>query len=238
MGSSYFYIEFLLAWVSHLEQAGFKNPALFALDYTLVPQASFPTQLDEAKQAYRFVLSKIDTDCPVCVAGDSAGATLTLSLVKDGCADQRHPDLAILISPWPIMQSRTIKDTSVDFLNVETLNHYGRQYIGNTDAAADFVSPGLCQDLDTWRRARPTKGFCVVYGSDEVLASDIKSLISTLEQVDEDLYVHAEKAWAIHAWPVVKLYLGGSAYERYHGVENMARLMRDRLSDYGERSKA
>lgn len=44
MGSSYFYIEFLMAWIHLLKSAGYANPALFALEYTLVPEATYPTQ--------------------------------------------------------------------------------------------------------------------------------------------------------------------------------------------------
>ena len=36
-GSSYFYLEFLLAWATLLQDAGFRNPALLSVDYSLVP---------------------------------------------------------------------------------------------------------------------------------------------------------------------------------------------------------
>jgi hypothetical protein len=57
MGSSYFYLEFLLSWLSLLCEAGYSNPAIFALEYTLVPDASFPTQLCDTIAGYRHVLS-------------------------------------------------------------------------------------------------------------------------------------------------------------------------------------
>ncbi|RYP79733.1 hypothetical protein DL770_006522 [Monosporascus sp. CRB-9-2] len=57
MGSCFFYLEFLLTWASLLTEAGHRNPAIFALDYTLVPDGSFPTQLEEAIASYEHVLS-------------------------------------------------------------------------------------------------------------------------------------------------------------------------------------
>ena len=81
MGSSYFYLEFLLAWLSLLKEAGYENPALFALEYTLVPEATYPTQVQEALSGYKYVLSMIDDPSRIVVSGDSAGATLILSLL-------------------------------------------------------------------------------------------------------------------------------------------------------------
>ena len=43
MGSSYFYLEFLLTWLSVLKiHGGFRNPAILSLEYTLVPDSSYP----------------------------------------------------------------------------------------------------------------------------------------------------------------------------------------------------
>ena len=42
MGSSYFYLEFLISWLTLLRQRGFKYPAIFALEYSLVPDQVFP----------------------------------------------------------------------------------------------------------------------------------------------------------------------------------------------------
>jgi acetyl esterase/lipase len=81
MGSSFFYMEFLLAWVSLLKEAGYRNPALFALDYSLVPDAVFPTQLQETLAGYQYVLSIAQNPSRICVGGDSAGATLILSFL-------------------------------------------------------------------------------------------------------------------------------------------------------------
>lgn len=122
MGSSFFYAEFLIAWL-HLLRASAKstNPALFALEYTLVPTGTYPTQLDETLAGYKWVLSKLPPHLSsrrVCVAGDSAGATLMLSLLltmaeeEDGHANL--PGFATLISPWCALVSPRNRDTPSD----------------------------------------------------------------------------------------------------------------------------
>lgn len=73
MGSAFFYLEFLLAWVHLLKtEGGYENPALFALDYTLVPEATYPTQLQQTLTGYKYVLSLVDSASSVVVSGDSA----------------------------------------------------------------------------------------------------------------------------------------------------------------------
>ncbi|KAK5002209.1 hypothetical protein LTR39_006748, partial [Cryomyces antarcticus] len=81
MGSSYFYMEFLFALVALLKDSGYRNPALFALEYTLVPDAVYPTQLHETIAGYDYVTSIIKDPSRICVGGDSAGATLILSML-------------------------------------------------------------------------------------------------------------------------------------------------------------
>lgn len=145
MGSPWFYLEFLMAWVDLLaqtpsifsavdgekasapsiihdegdgrdgrdKQRAYSNPALFALDYTLVPAATFPTQLEQTVAGYDFVLSTLSTSSsnprpPIELAGDSAGATLALSLLlKLSSAststkpkERPLPAHATLLSPW------------------------------------------------------------------------------------------------------------------------------------------
>jgi len=75
MGSSYFYLEFLIAWLSLLKSSGFHNPAIFALEYTLVPDQAYPVQLQQALSAYKNICANHDP-ARIVVSGDSAGATL------------------------------------------------------------------------------------------------------------------------------------------------------------------
>lgn len=70
-----------MAWHHLLLDAGHRNPAIFAFDYTLVPDARYPTQVLETLQGYEHVLQEARDASRVCVAGDSAGATLVLSLL-------------------------------------------------------------------------------------------------------------------------------------------------------------
>ncbi|KAK3676129.1 hypothetical protein LTR78_003879 [Recurvomyces mirabilis] len=233
MGSAYFYMEFLLAWVSLLKDAGYENPALFALEYTLVPEATYPTQVQQVLAGYKYCLSIASDPSRICVSGDSAGATLILSLllVLDKYSGMRGklPGVAIPISPWSIILSENNKNTASDYLDQDSLNLYGSQYIGSKASGTDpLVSPGLCADMAWWRRASPTLGWFFVYGAEEVFAPDARDLISRLRDGGIPVEVLEEKGW-IHAWPVVKLFLSNGQAERQGGLRAMIEFTRKRI---------
>ncbi|KAI0902210.1 Arylacetamide deacetylase-like protein [Annulohypoxylon nitens] len=185
MGSAYFYLEFLLAWANLLGNSGYQNPAIFALDYTLVPDASFPTQLEETIAAYEHVLSAVGDPNKICVSGDSAGATIVLSLLLHLANISRHlekmgstgawrlakPGMAVLISPWVTLVSSKHQNTASDYLDAVNLHHYARQYAGENVSVNDsLLSPGNCRDISWWKRAIPSKGMFIAYGAEEVFA--------------------------------------------------------------------
>jgi acetyl esterase/lipase len=73
----------------------------FALDYPLIPEHTFPAQLDCAMAAYRWLLETGVEPGRLVVAGDSAGGNLALALLlalRDG--GEALPALAICMGPW------------------------------------------------------------------------------------------------------------------------------------------
>ena len=75
------YLLFLLHLAEALTTQGIKV-SIFTLDYHLAPKFQYPTQLDEAKAAYDYLLRDIAIPINrVVVVGDSAGGHLILSLL-------------------------------------------------------------------------------------------------------------------------------------------------------------
>lgn len=233
MGSSFFYMEFLLAWVALLRSAGYRNPALFALEYTLVPDATYPTQLHETLAGYEHVLSLAQSSDRIVVGGDSAGATLILSFLLhlNNQTDLRHqkPGFAVMISPWVTIVSRNNRDTASDYLNSSSLELYGRQYVGSKASPNDpLVSPGRCKDVQKWKECSPEKGWYFLYGSEEVLGPETKSLVGLLKETGKEVEVWEDKG-GIHAWPVASLYLGETKEERLGGLKSIVEAIKARV---------
>jgi acetyl esterase/lipase len=97
MGSPAFYLPFLHALVRELRAQGFARPAVFAPAYGLVPEARFPTQLEDVRRAWAYVVRRAAPGAKVGVAGDSAGAGLVLGMVLQlaDAHDIRKPDFAV-----------------------------------------------------------------------------------------------------------------------------------------------
>ncbi|KAF1991039.1 alpha/beta-hydrolase [Aulographum hederae CBS 113979] len=233
MGSSYFYMEFLLAWVALLQEAGYKSPALFALEYTLVPDETYPFQVQETLAGYEHVLSLVDDPSRICIGGDSAGATLVLSmlLLLGDHPQLRHkmPGMASMISPWVTIISDKNRDTESDYLAAHSLAVYGKQYIGSRISKEDpMVSPGMCKDVSRWARSSPTYGWSFSFGSEEVLGPEIRDLIQLLKKGGANIDSYEEPG-SIHAWPVASLYLGRDRGERLKGLREIVQTVSKRI---------
>ncbi|KFY45711.1 hypothetical protein V494_00816 [Pseudogymnoascus sp. VKM F-4513 (FW-928)] len=241
MGSAYFYLEFFLVTLNLLSSK-FSNPAIFALDYSLAPESSFPSQVDQALAGYNYLLrTKKVPSSQICIAGDSAGGTIMLSLLlrlarpsTDGLAsgvlngdtktvgpEANKPGMACLISPWATLVSPAHRDTESDYLDAFRLHVFAHGYVGRKGSVHDPVaSPGACKDIEWWRQAVPVKGFVISYGSEEVLACDIRDLIELLHGSGARVIVDEDEG-GVHAWPVAGLFLGSTKESRVRGVRRM-----------------
>ncbi|KAK0125928.1 hypothetical protein ONS95_007552 [Cadophora gregata] len=255
MGTSYFYLEFLLAFHTLLSDSAytgtkFSNPAILALEYTLVPKASYPTQLHQAIAGYKFLLTKIHDPSRIVFSGDSAGGTIILSLllhigntkanikgakpraVSDGGNDIQGviPALAVLVSPWTTLISSKDKNTKSDYLDANNLHHYAQQYVGSRYSPTDpSISPGNCKDVSWWRRAAPSSGLLILWGREEVFAPEIREWVELLQEAEVSVESREEKG-GIHAWPVASLFLSSTREERIKGLAQMVRFVGEKMA--------
>lgn len=251
MGSSYFYLEFLIAFVSLLKSTlEFKNPALLALEYDLVPDESYPVQLQQTIAAYNYIQSITHDPSKIVVAGDSAGATLILSLLlylSSGKSEKNpgasismklpirggnRPGMAVLVSPWATLVSPLDQNTASDYLDAANLHEYAKQYAGATASIYDpLVSPGNCKDKAWWKDAAPTEGFFISFGSEEVFAPEIKGLIGLLNESGVRTEWQKEDG-GIHAWPVASLFLCTTKQKRTRGLKAMVKQIGERMGQW------
>ena len=227
MGSPYFYLEPHLVLLSLL-QNHYQNPAIFSLDYDLVPDQKWPTQAEQVVSGYNLALSLVSNDSNrVCVAGDSAGGTLILSLLlglgKDGGTETMRPGYAVLLSPWITLVTDNNRDTKSDFLNSNSLHLYASEYAGSAKNLKNpLISPGCCNDIQWWRSAAPSNGFYFSFGSEEVLSFEAKALIRRLRKASVPVRVREEPG-GVHAWVIASLFLGQTFQERIFGMREVVK---------------
>ena len=119
----------------------------FALDYRLSPEHRFPAQLDDALNAYRWLLNSNVDPSNLVFAGDSAGGNLTLALLlaaRD--ANLPLPALAVALSPpidfdteYPSM----LANPHNDWISLRALRQWADWFCEPAQRRNPLVSPVL-----------------------------------------------------------------------------------------------
>lgn len=123
----------------------------YALDYRLSPEHRFPAQLEDAFQAYRWLLDSGVAAHELVIAGDSAGGNLTLALlltIRD--AKLPLPALAVALSPatdfdlgtGPMANGTSLCDNEAwDWIDRRMLVHWADWFCSPAQKRDPLVSP-------------------------------------------------------------------------------------------------
>ncbi|HEY1851214.1 MAG TPA: alpha/beta hydrolase [Candidatus Binataceae bacterium] len=117
-----------------------------ALNYRMAPEDPFPTAVDDATAAYRWLLAQGYKPGKIVISGDSAGGGLTLAtLLALRDAGIPLPAAAVPISPWADLegtgasiQTRAAADPMVDKAG---LLRMAQMYAGDSDPKNPLISP-------------------------------------------------------------------------------------------------
>ena len=163
----------------HLARAA--GTATFAVEYGLVPDHVFPSQLDTVVGAYRWLRETGATR--VAVVGDSAGATLVVGLaVRARDEGLPSPDALLLLSAWTDLEATGASyDTGSDpFFTRETVRALGVGYLAGADPRDPLAAP-LHADL---RGLPPTY---LQVGAEEALLDDSRRFAERLRAAGVDV---------------------------------------------------
>ena len=162
----------------------------FALDYRLSPEHRFPAQLEDALNAYRWLLGMgVDPESLI-VAGDSAGGNLTLALLLAARESKLPlPALAIALSPPTDLEAVFIETElssrpSVDWIDKPMLEQWSKWFCDAAESRNPLVSP-LRADL---------RGLPPIYiqaGRAEILYSSIQAFADRARQQGADVVLES-----------------------------------------------
>jgi acetyl esterase/lipase len=117
----------------------------FALDYRLAPEHRFPAQLEDALNAYRWLLENRTNPSDLVIGGDSAGAHLALSVVL-AVRDLKLPPpaLAFCLSPptdFDPERVRLVDNQHGDWIEKQMLLRWADWFCGSEHRRNPLVSP-------------------------------------------------------------------------------------------------
>ncbi|KAK5044475.1 hypothetical protein LTR84_010756 [Exophiala bonariae] len=161
------------------------------LEYGLTKEKKYPTQLMQATEALRFLLSKGFRSSNIVVGGDSAGGNMTLglaSVLMHSCTGvtplQIQEPLAglLLISPWVSFESSSSsyrRNKEYDIFGSESMQGWATDFV--LDQERNNWNEPIKADVAWWQGLQAEK-VLNVYGSLEVLQEDDKILGDTLHK--------------------------------------------------------
>jgi len=151
-----------------------------ALDYRLTPEHRFPAQLEDALNAYRWLLENGTDPDNLIFAGDSAGGNLALALLL-AARDSRLPlpTLVVALSPPTDFEIDLIGDFEFDWIEQRMLEQWADWYC-DSERWHPLVSP-INADL---------RGLPPIYiqaGRIEILYDSIRAFADRAQQQGTDV---------------------------------------------------
>nr|ADM67447.1 esterase MY09-1 [uncultured bacterium] len=193
-----------------------------AIDYRLAPEHPFPAAIEDATNAYRWLLSTGVDPARLVIAGDSAGGGLTMaSLVALRDAGVPLPAAAVCLSPGVDAafagESMTTKADEDPMITREFLLMVREAFLGDRDPLSPQVSP-LYADLTG------LPPLLIQVGTAEVLLDDSTRLAERAKSAGVDVTL---EPWEdmIHVWQ----FMAAMLPEGQQAIERIAEFIGDHI---------
>jgi acetyl esterase/lipase len=157
----------------------------FALDYRLTPEHRFPAQLEDALNAYRWLLENGADPARLIFAGDSAGGNLTLALLLAAReAKLPLPALALVLSPPTDFDPDHIGTGDFDWIEKPMLKQWADWFCDSAERRNPLVSP-------LWADLRGLPPIYIQAGRVEILYSSIQAFVDHAQKQGADVVLES-----------------------------------------------
>ncbi|KAK8918010.1 putative carboxylesterase 6 [Metarhizium anisopliae] len=194
-----------------------KDLAVFALSYTLSPHARYPTQLTQAVEALRYIVSQGRRPGSILLGGDSAGASLGMGVLSH--LAHPHPAIqelklreplagTVLMAPPASMDEKVAEGRDVycggDVLVPDVAIRWLHLYLGG--AKRDYYTDPYDAPA-SWFESLPVKKILVLGGGNEVLRPIIEAFVEKVKPAFPaiELFIGRREA---HVAPVYNIFVG------------------------------
>ncbi|CAG8881719.1 unnamed protein product [Penicillium nalgiovense] len=212
------YFKFYAQLLRDLKASG-KSVAVFSLTYTLAPIAVYPTQLRQAVNCLRYILSQPNRDpSTVFLGGDSAGGNLVggvLSHLAHPHAEidslPLHSNLggAVMIAPWTLLE-KNFPGIEIyhggDIITTAVAGPWSAAYIGA--GKRDYYTDLSTAPAD-WFTTFPVNSVLITAGGNEIMLPLIQDFAAKFKEGFEnvELFVGYREC---HVAPIYHLELGNT----------------------------
>lgn len=163
--------------------------SVLTIDYRVAPENPFPAALEDAYEAYEWLLREGYSDKQIFLAGDSAGGGLALALChyrKD--KGKSFPAGLVLMSPWSDLtasgesyETNYYKDPLFGNTEDSIIKHM--DYVGDADPKNPYISP-IFGDFSNF------PPMLIQVGSYEMLLSDSQTVARKVKEKNGKVRLH------------------------------------------------
>lgn len=163
---------------------------VLSVDYRLAPEHPFPAAIDDAVNAYRWLLQQGIPAKSIVIGGDSAGGGLTFAtMIELKNKGIQLPAAIFTISPWLDLahtgETMVTKADDDPMFTKSGMIHMAKLYADETDVSSPLISP-LYADLSG------LPPVLIHVGTSEMLLSDSRRMAETLKKAGVDCVI---KEW-------------------------------------------
>jgi acetyl esterase/lipase len=186
---------------------------MFALDYRLAPEHKFPAQLEDAANAYQWLLSKGVSPKQLVIGGDSAGGNLALALLlflRD--SKLPLPALAVCLSPATDFAGSSAGvpvNSELDWINQQMALKWTSWFCSSEQRSNPMVSP-VNADL------RNLPPIYIQAGGAEILLPSIQAFVEKARQQGANV--------SLETWPGMNHDFQGFGYDVPQSAEAIQRI--------------
>lgn len=170
-----------------------------AIQYRRAPEHTFPAAVEDAQNAYRWLLDQGVQASRIVIAGDSAGGALALTtLLAAREAGWPQPAGALLISPWldlTCSQPSIDANASWDWGDRHYLRHWADLYLAGHDGRDPRASPFFCDPAGL-------APLSVHVGSVELIADEVAAFVDRARAEGASVEL---RCWTdqVHGWALM-----------------------------------